>query len=295
MRVFVTGATGFIGTAVVRELIGAGHQVLGLTRSDAGAAALQAAGAQAHFGSLEDLASLRQGAADSEGVIHLAFNHDFSKWVEHSEADAGVIETLGAALAGSGRPLVVTSGTAVAHVPGRPVTENDPANSPVPRVATEQAAEAVLAKGGNVRIVRLPQVHDPLKQGLITPLVAIAREKGVSAYVGDGANRWPAAHISDVALLYRLVLEKGESGKRYNAVAEEGVAAKAIAEAVGKGLGIPVVSKTPEEAQAHFGWLGMLVGADIPASGALTQHWLGWQPKGPSLLEDLAEGRFIES
>lgn len=292
MRVFVTGATGFIGIHVTKELLSAGHRVLGLTRSDAGAAALQAAGADVHHGSLEALDSLRQGAAESDAVIHLAFNHDFAKWVEHCAADGQVIEALGGVLAGSSRPLIVTSGTAVAHTHGRLTTEKDAPNSPAPRVATEHAAEAVLASGVDVRVVRLPQVHDPVKQGLISPLAAIAREKGVSAYVDDGGNRWPAAHVSDVAVLYRLALENGQTGLRYNAVDEEGVALKAIAEAIGKGLRIPTVSIPAREAEAHFGWLGLFASADIPASSALTRKWLGWQPKGPSLLADLAEGRF---
>jgi nucleoside-diphosphate-sugar epimerase len=292
MRVFVTGATGFIGTRVTKELLSAGHEVLGLTRSDAGAAGLQAAGAAVHYGSLEDLDSLRAGAAASDAVIHLAFNHDFSKWAEHCEADRGIIEALGAGLAGSSGTLIVTSGTAIAHTPGRLTTEEDAPNSPLPRVATEQAVEALLVKGLDVRVVRLPQVHDPIKQGFVTPLAATAREKGVSAYVGDGANRWPAAHVDDVAVLYRLALEKGQAGARYHAVDEAGVALKDIAEAIGKGLGIAAVSLTPEEAQAHFGWFALFVSGDIPASSALTREWLGWQPKGPSLLADLAERRF---
>jgi nucleoside-diphosphate-sugar epimerase len=292
MRVFITGATGFIGSQVTPNLIAAGHQVLGLTRSDAGAAALKAAGADVLHGSLADLESLRAGAATADAAIHLAFDHDFSKWAENCAVDQGVIEALGGALAGSSRPFIVTSGTAISYTPGRPTTEADPPNSPAPRVVTEHAVEAVLAEGVDVRVIRLPQVHDPLKQGLITPLAAIAREKGVSAYVGDGANRWPAAHVSDVAMLYRLVLEKGEKGARYNAVDEAGVAMKDIAEAIGKGLGIPAVSITAEAAQAHFTWLAWFVGADIPASSALTRQWLGWQPKGPSLLADLAEAKF---
>ena len=292
MRVFVTGATGFIGTLVTKELVGAGYQVLGLTRSETGAAALRAAGADVHYGTLEDLGSLREGAAAADAVIHLAFNHDFSKWVEHCENDRVVIEALGEVLAGSSRPLIITSGTAVAYTPGRLSTEDDAPNSPAPRILSEQAADAVLAKGVDVRVVRLPQVHDPLKQGLISPLALIAKEKAVSAYVGEGAGRWPAAHVSDVAVLYRLVLEKGQKGKRYNAVAEEGVSLKDIADVLGKGLGLPVASITAEEAQAHFGWLGLFVSGDIGASGALTQERLGWKPKGPSLLADLAEGRF---
>jgi nucleoside-diphosphate-sugar epimerase len=295
MRVFVTGATGFIGSAVVEELIAAGHAVLGLARSDAGAASLVAKGAAVHRGSLEDPDSLRGGAAAADAVIHLAFNHDFSRFVENCEADRRTIQALGAALAGTDRPLIITSGTAAAFTPGRLTTEDDAPNSPVPRVASEEAAAAVLAQGVHVAVMRLPQVHDPVKQGLITPLIAVAREKGVSAYVGDGRNRWPAAHVSDVAHLYRLALEQGVAGARYNAVAEEGVPLLEIAEAIGRGLNLPVVSKTPDEAGEHFGWLGMFVGADIPASSALTRERLGWRPSGPGLISDLAQGRYADA
>jgi nucleoside-diphosphate-sugar epimerase len=295
MRVFVTGATGFIGTALVPELIGAGHLVLGLARSDAGAAALTAAGAEIHRGSIEDLDSLKSGAAAADAVIHLAFNHDFSRWAENSEADRRVIEAIGSVLAGSDKPFIVSSGTAAAHTPGRLTTEEDPPNSPIPRVASEHAADAAAAKGARVMVMRLAQIHDPVKQGLITPLVAIALEKGVSAYVGDGGNCWPAAHVSDVAHLYRLALEKGVAGARYNAVAEEGVPMRKIAEAIGRGLKMPAVSITPEEAEAHFGWLGQLAGFDIPASSALTQERLGWHPTGPGLISDLERMRYVES
>jgi nucleoside-diphosphate-sugar epimerase len=295
MRVFVTGATGFIGSAIVPELINAGHQVLGLSRSDAGAKSLAAAGAEVHRGDIEDLESLRSGAAKSDGVIHTAFIHDFSKFEENCEIDRRAIEALGAALAGSGRPFVVTSGTAVAHTPGRLTTEEDAPNSPMPRVASEAAAASLAEQGVRVSIMRLPQVHDPYKQGLITYLVAAARDKGVSAYVGDGQNRWPAVHRLDAAHLYRLALEKGVAGARYNAVAEEGVPLREIAEALGRGMKLPVVSKSAGEAAEHFGWLGMFVGADIPASSALTQQRLGWRPTGPKLMDDLNQERFVEA
>ncbi len=301
MRVFVTGATGFIGTAVVRELIEAGHQVRGLARSDAGAEALTAAGAQAHRGNLDNLESLRSGAAMADGVIHLAFDHsafgqDFSKFIEVCEKDKRAIETLGGALIGSDRPLVITSGTGMGNaVPGQPATEDhfDP-DHPNPRKGSEVAGASVAERGVNVTVVRLPQVHDTVKQGLITYVVQVAREKGVSAFIGDGLNRWPAVHVLDVARLYRLALEKRESGSRYNAVAEEGVSMREIAQAVGRGLKVPVTSLAPEKAQAHFGWLGMFAGVDMPASSALTRKRLGWRPTSPGLIADLSAMNYFE-
>jgi len=291
MRVFVTGATGFIGSEVVNELIGAGHQVLGLTRSDAGAASLRAVGAQVHRGELQDLASLRSGAANSDAVIHLAFIHDFSKFQENCEIDRRAIETLGAVLAGSDRPLIVTSGTGITGpTPGRLATEDDPPYTgpgAVPRAASELAAASIAERGVRVSLVRLPQVHDPEKQGLVTYAIALAREKGVSAFVGDGVNRWPAVHRSGAARLYRLVLEKGTSGARYHAVDEEGVAFRAIAEAIGRRVNVPVVSKSAEEAMKHFGWLGAFTTMDVPASSERTRKLLGWQPKGLGLIEDI--------
>ncbi len=295
MRVFVTGATGFIGTAVVRELIDAGHEVLGLARSDAGAKSLSAAGAQVHRGSLEDLDSLRSGAAKADGVIHAAFIHDFSKFEANCEIDRHAIDALGTVLAGSDRPLIVTSGTAVAFTPGRLSTEEDLPDSPNPRVASEKATDLWAAKGLRVFTMRLSQVHDPVKQGLVTYLVALAREKGVSAYVGDGLNRWPAVHLLDAAHLYRLVLENGAAGARYNAVAEQGVPLREIAEAIGRGLNVPVVSKSPDEAGEHFGWLGHFVGYDLSASSALTQERLGWHPTGPGLIADLNAMRYFDT
>jgi nucleoside-diphosphate-sugar epimerase len=292
MRVFVTGATGFIGSAIVSELISAGHQVLGMARSDAGAKALVAAGAEVHRGDLENLDSLRSGAAMSDGVIHCAMNHDFSKFAANCEADRRAIETLGSTLVGSDRTLIVTSG--VGHSPGRLRTEDDapaPVSAAMPR-ASEQAAASVAAQGVRVSVVRLPQVHDTVKQGLVSYLIALAREKGVSAYVGDGLNRWPAVHQLAAAQLYRLALEKGAAGARYHAVDEEGVPAREIAEAIGRGLKVPVVSKSAEEASTRFGFLGFFIGLDMPASSALTQERLGWRPTGPGLISDLNQMQY---
>jgi nucleoside-diphosphate-sugar epimerase len=294
MRIFLTGATGFIGSAIVPELINAGHQVLGLTRSDAGAQSLAAAGAEVHRGTLEDLESLRSGAAQSDGVIHCAFDHDFLNFVANCEKDRRAIGALGAALAGSDRPLVITSGTGMGNiVHGQPATEDAfHADNPHPRKASELAGASMLEAGINLSVVRLPQVHDTVKQGLVTQAVAIAREKGVSAYVGDGSNRWPAAHVLDVARLYRLALEKRQAGARYHAVAEEGIACREIAEVLGKGLKVPVVAMSPEQAAGHFGWLAPFAGMDIPASSAQTQKQLGWHPTGPGLIADLEQMRY---
>lgn len=298
MRVFVTGATGFVGSAIVNELIAAGHKVIGLARSDAGAKSLAAAGADVHRGSLDDLESLRSGAAAAEGVIHTAFIHDFSKFHENCEIDRRAIEALGSPLVGSDRILIVTSGTGIANArPGLLSTEDDtPVSSKVfPRSATEEAAASVAAHGVRVAIVRLPQVHNTVKQGLVTYAIHLAREKGVSAYVGDGRNRWPAAHVLDTARLYRLALEKAEPGARYHAVAEEGVVVREIATTIGRGLEVPVVSIAPEEAAGHFGWLAAFVGWDIPASSAQTRAKLGWNPIGPSLISDLEKMRYFQA
>ena len=287
MRVFVTGATGFIGVPVVKELISAGHKVLGLARSEAGAGSLAAIGAEVHQGSLENLDSLRSGAAVSDAIIHLAFIHDFSKFEENCEIDKHAIEALGSALVGSDRPLIVTSGLGLIS-PGQLTTEDMdlPPNLPLPRVS-EQTAFALVPKGVRASVMRLPQVHDTVKQGLVTYAIAAARQKGVSAYVGDGLNRWPAGHVLDVALLYRLALEKNEAGAKYHAVAEEGVPMRDIAEVIGRGLKMPVVSLSSEEAPAHFGWLSPFASLDLPASGVQTQKKLGWRPTGPGLIADL--------
>jgi nucleoside-diphosphate-sugar epimerase len=293
MRIFVTGATGFIGSAVVKELIGAGHQVLGLTRSDAGAKALASAGAEVHRGDLENLESLRSGAAKTDGVIHCGFIHDFSKFKEVSEIDKRAIEALGSALAGSNRTLIVSAGVAGLR-PGRVVTEDDdhPAQSSMPRVS-EQVATSLASQGMKTVVMRLSQIHDTTKQGLVTWLIAMAREKGVSAYVGEGLNRWSAAHVLDVARLYRLALEKGETA-RYHAVDEEGVRLRDIAEAIGRGLKVPVKSLSPEEAAAHFGWMALFAGWDISASSAKTRERLGWHPAGPGLIADLDKMKYFE-
>lgn len=290
MRVFITGATGFIGAAVVKELIGAGHQVLGLCRSAEKAAALAAAGAEIYRGSVEDMDRLKDGVARSDGVIHLAFNHDFSKFAQNCEDDRRVVGALGAMLRGSDRPLVVTSGTGMTNAaPGQLAVEDGPTISAkvIPRAASEEAANAALADGVNVSVMRLPQVHDTVKQGLVTSVIAIACEKGLCAYIADGQNRWPAAHVLDVARLYRLAIEKAEPGAKYHAVAEEGVKMRDIAEAIGRRLTLPVTSIAPEEAPAYFGWLAMFATHDMPASSEQTRKRLGWQPTGPGMIADL--------
>jgi nucleoside-diphosphate-sugar epimerase len=294
MRVFVTGATGFIGSAIVRELIAVGHKVLGLARSDVAAASLAAAGADVHRGSLDDLESLRGGAAASDGVIHTAFIHDFSAYAAAAETDRRAVEVMLGALEGSDKPFVLTSGTMLL-TPGKVGTEDDAASptSPAgPRAASEVAVLAAAGRGVRASIVRLaPSVHDDGGYGFVTVLIGIAREKGVAAYVGDGLNRWPAVHRLDAAHLYRLALEKAPAGARLHAVVDEGVPVRDIAGVIGRRLNVPVVAKSPEEAVDHFGWFARVVSIDNPASSKLTRERLGWRPTQPALIPDLDRAR----
>jgi nucleoside-diphosphate-sugar epimerase len=297
LRVFVTGATGFVGSAVVRELLGAGHRVLGLARSDESAASLTEAGADVQRGSLHDLDSLKAGAAACDGVIHTAFIHDFSKFVENCETDRRAIGAFAETLAGSNKLLIVTSGTALL-ASGRIGTESDasPVSASNPRVASEEATDAATAAGVNVAIVRLsPTVHGDGDHAFVPFLIQRARDSGRSAYVGDGANRWPAVHRLDAAHLYRLAFEKGAGGTRYHGVAEEGVRFRDIAEAIALGLNVPAVSLSPEEAAEHFGWFAHFAALDAPASSARTREALDWVPTHPTLLEDLARGEYFKA
>jgi nucleoside-diphosphate-sugar epimerase len=295
MRVLVTGATGFIGTELVKELIEVGYEVRGLTRSDSGVEQLKAVGAEVHRGDLTDLDSLRSGATGVDAVVHLAFSHDWSTFAQNAEDEKKAIEALGSVLE-PGKLFVVTSGVGLTSgAPGHMRTEKDlPVDSPAIPRRPEQAAQAVAEKGVHVAIVRLPQVHDTRKQGLVPLLTQAAREKGVSAYVGDGANRWAAAPLKDVAHLYRLAIEKTGPGVTvYNAVQEEGVSAREIAETIGKGLNVPAVSIPPEKAGEHFGWFAHFAALDMPATSEWTRKTLGWEPTGPGLIEDLTNMKYF--
>ena len=297
MRIFVTGATGFIGSAVVPELIGAGHQVVGFARSDRSADALAAAGAEVQRGSLDDLDSLHRAAAASDGVIHLAFKHDLAfsgNFQSAADADLRAIETLGDALSGSERPLVIASGV-LGIAPGRVATEQDRSGAEAgPRAVSALATLALASRGVRSSVLRLaPTVHGEGDQGFVASLIGVARAKGVSGYVGDGSNRWPAVHVLDAAKLFRLALEKAPAGAVLHGVADEGVPVRTLAEVIGQHLGLPVVSISPDDAGKHFGWLAGMIGADAPASSAQTRELLGWQPKRPELLDDLDQGHYF--
>ena len=296
MRVFVTGASGWVGSAVVPELINAGHHVVGLARSEASAEAISAAGAEVHWGSLEDLESLHEGAAKSDGVIHLAFIHDFSQYEAANQADRRAIEAMGSSLEGSDRPLVIASGVATT-ARGRLATENDPPAPDFPRSPATRMTLALAEKGVRSSVVRLaPTTHGRGDKGFVPIVIDIAREKGVSGYVGDGSNRWPAVHRSDAARVFRLALEAAPAGSVWHAVADEGVPTRTIAEVIGRHLDLPVASVPRELASEHFGWMGTFWGGiDAPTSSALTRQRLGWEPTGPSLIEDLEQGHYFQA
>ncbi|WP_407540956.1 SDR family oxidoreductase [Deinococcus radiomollis] len=296
MRVFVTGASGFIGSAVVPELLRAGHQVTGLARSDASAAALIAAGAEVQRGDLNDLNSLREGAAAADGVVHLAYNHDFSQMGAAAQTDRAALEAIGDALAGTDRPLVFASGV-LGMAPGRVATEHDaPPTGLHPRIVTTQAALALASRGVRVVSMRFaPTVHGEGDHGFMHAIAQIARQKGVSGYVGDGENRWPAVHRLDAATLVRLALERGTAGSSLHAVAEEGVRLRDVAEVIGRHLNLPMVSVSAAQAAEHFGWMGMFIGADSPVSSALTREWMNWTPTRPGLLADLDAGHYFQT
>ncbi|WP_280669994.1 MULTISPECIES: SDR family oxidoreductase [unclassified Kitasatospora] len=298
MRIFVTGASGWVGSAVVPELLEAGHEVVGLARSDASADALKAAGAEVHRGSLDDLDALRAAAAASDGVIHLAFKHEemFSgNFATATDADRRAVDAFRDALAGSGRPLVIASGLAGLR-PGRAATEDDVPDAALggERIRTAQAALALAERAVRSSSVRLPPtVHGDGDRGFVPNLVRTARRHGVSGYIGDGANQWPAVHRLDAARLFRLAAEGAPAGSVLHGIAEEGVPTRALAEAIGRGLGVPTVSIAPDEAEKHFGWLANLFGLDLPASSTRTRKLLGWQPTRQSLVEDLNEGHYF--
>jgi len=294
MRVFVTGASGFIGSAVVRELLGAGHEVLGLARSDEGAASVAAAGAEVLRGSLEDLDSLRRGAADSDGVVHTAFVHDWANYGRAVETERRVVTALGEELAGSDRPLVVSSGTAAVAEPGRPATEEDPSDPSWPRIVSEQTAFSFVERGVRVAVLRLaPTVHGEGDHGFVPMMIDTARDKGVSAYPGDGVNRWPAVHRFDAANLFRLALESAPAGTTLHAAAEEGVPVREIAEVIGRHLNVPVKSIPSGESVAHFGFVGQFLHRDVWVSSAWTRERFGWQPVQPDLIADLEKGHYF--
>ncbi|KEZ76762.1 SDR family oxidoreductase [Salinisphaera hydrothermalis] len=297
MRVFVTGATGWVGAAVVKELIDAGHQVLGLARSEDSARMLVEAGARVHEGALDDLHSLRAGASECDGVIHTAFKSDFSQFQKNADLDRRVIEAIGDVLAGSNRPFVTTSGTLMIAMatPGRLGTEQDTPDASIPRVPSELATLSLASRGVRASVMRLPpSVHGDGDRGFVPRLIDIARQTGVSGFIGDGSNRWPAVHRADAARAFRLALENGQAGARYHAVDDDGIPVRELAEIIGRRLGVPAASIDPDKIQAHFGFLAMFIGLDAPVSSMQTREQLGWTPVERGLLADLAQGRYFD-